>query len=49
MLYNKKAAESEKAGANHISDLFSMIGTIFLWMFWPSFNAGVAAEGDILN
>jgi ammonium transporter Rh len=46
VLYNKKASDNEKAGANHMSDLFSMVGTIFLWMFWPSFNAGAAASGD---
>lgn len=46
VLYNPLASHSAKEGSAYTSDLFSMIGTIFLWLFWPSFNAAAAAPGD---
>lgn len=34
--------ETEKLGSTKTSDLFAMVGSVFLWLFWPSFNAAFA-------
>lgn len=40
-------------GPSYVSDTFAMIGTLFLWIFWPSFNSalldGSEQQRAILN
>lgn len=39
-ILSKKTFPTKKAETTAINSTFAMIGTLFLWMFWPSFNAG---------
>jgi ammonium transporter Rh len=34
-----------KEKASYVSDLFSLLGTVILWVYWPSFVAGATPAG----
>ena len=45
-LFKPQRKNHQLEKSNYVTDTFALIGTVFLWCYWPSFNAGPGDDDE---
>ena len=46
LILSTKIKPNTNIKTSYLSNIFGFIGTLFLWLFWPSFNYGFTAQNS---